>query len=272
MSKKIRIMKRPFNNLWCMLVLILTGCGGGGVAVCADDNVTSVETAKGCLQLLSTSPVVTPRILWVFIHGDGSSGQASDGLFDQLSGLAASDSMAIGLIRPAYFTLDGRRSTGPESDRRYDHYTQAAVDNIADGLMVLKTHYQPDELVVVGHSGGAAITALVSSFYPGLIDKTVLVACPCNVPEWRIYRRGTNNWPRSLSPHNYVNQLDTSVPLLAIVGSGDTNTYPQLSIDYVALAQTAGVNASYEIVPGASHGGIVFDREPLMTFLSQWVD
>ncbi|MGK0271211.1 MAG: pimeloyl-ACP methyl ester carboxylesterase [Cocleimonas sp.] len=258
-----------------MLLILLTACGGGNdvsAIPCADDNVQAIEMESGCVQLLSTPPVENPRILWILIHGDGSSGSASDGMFNQLSSLAGSDSMAIGLIRPGYFTLDNRRSTGPESDRRFDHYTQATTDYIADAIVELKDHYQPDQTVVVGHSGGAAMTALVSSFYPGLIDKSVLVACPCNVPEWRVFRRGANNWLRSLSPIDYVDQLDPSVPLVAIVGSEDENTYSQLTIDYISLAQTAGVIANYEIIPNRDHNGIINDSAPLISFLTQWVN
>ncbi len=188
-------------------------------------------------------------------------------MFLQLNQLVSPGSMAIGMIRPGYYTLNGRYSTGPESDRRYDHYTQAAADYIADGLLSLKSHYQPERLIVVGYSGGAAMTALVTSFYPGLIDQSVLVACPCNVPEWRIHRRGTNNWPRSLSPHDYVSQIERFTSVLAIVGDQDENTYPQLTIDYADLGNAGGVGIRYEIIPNRDHSGIIDNPEPLIEIL-----
>lgn len=253
-----------------IVILFLTACSGGGGSSnnCEDDKVNSVDTGNGCIQLLTSTSLSKPRILWVFIHGDGN----SDYLFNFLSSLADNDSVAVGVIRPGYVTADGRLSTGPDSDRDFDHYTQAVTDTLAAGISKLKTHYDPDELIVVGHSGGAALTSLIASFYPDLIDREVLVSCPCNIPEWRRLRAGNNEpWIRSLSPHDHVNGLNTQVPLVAIVGAEDTNTYPQLSIDYAALAQTAGVMATHEVIAGADHDGVILDSQPLTDVISQWI-
>lgn len=263
----------PFRINTLTLILLLSACGnGGGDTPCNNDNTTSVDTSNGCLQLITSKKIERPRILWVILHGDGSNGGQSSFTTESLSDLAETDSVAVGMIRPGYFTRDSRTSTGPDSDRRFDHYTEDVVATLASGLSILKAHYQPEELIVIGHSGGAALTALISSFYPDLIDRSILVACPCNVPEWRVSRRGTNTWLRSLSPHDYINDLSASMPIAAIVGEDDSNTYPQLSIDYVALAQTAGVMATQEVLPSLGHNDIISNNSALKAFIRQWVN
>ncbi|MEM7294297.1 MAG: alpha/beta fold hydrolase [Pseudomonadota bacterium] len=204
----------------------------------------------------------------MLIHGDGN-GQY---LFEQLRGLADDDRMMIGIVRPGYFSSNGAESTGPDSDRNFDHYTRAVTDTLAVAITQVKNHYQPAELIILGHSGGAALAGLIASFYPSLADRIILVACPCNVPQWRMLRDGNNEpWPRSLSPHSVVGQLNTGVPLLAVVGADDTNTFPQLTIDYVALAQSAGVTASHEVVAGADHDGIVVNTQALIDIVFDWI-
>ena len=265
-----------------VVAISLTACGGGsgggGVddvgdgsasgTTCLNNNVSSVDTGNGCLQLLTSRSIEKPRILWVFLHGDGSDGGASDYIFNKLKGLAGGDSVAVGMIRPGYFTSDGRVSTGPDSDRRFGNYTQAVTDTLAAGLSKLKAHYEPDELIVVGHSGGAALAALISSFHPNVADRTVLAACPCNLPQWT--NTNENTLFTSLSPHRYVNQLSTEVPVLVVVGENDTNTFPQISIDYTVLAQTAGVMATYEVIAGSNHNGIIGSQ--LIALILQWTN
>lgn len=251
-------MKNRYIPLLFVLALF-TACGGksGEERPCENDNTNSVDTSNGCLRLLSSALVENPRYLWILIHGDGSNGGPSDGFYRSRSDLATTESMVVAIMRPGYFDSNGNTSSGPDSDRRHDQYTEAVVDTLAAGLSNLKLHYQPEEMIVVGYSGGAALTALIASFYPDLIDTAVLAACPCNVPEWRTHRRGYNNWPRSLSPHDYVTDVSPNTRLLAIVGDEDTNTYPQLTIDYIALLQTAGVMANYEVLSGETHNSII---------------
>jgi hypothetical protein len=62
------------------------------------------------------------------------------------------------------------------------------------------------------------------------------------------------------------------MPIAAIVGEDDSNTYPQLSIDYVALAQTAGVMATQEVLPSLSHNDIISNNSALKAFIRQWVN
>ncbi len=268
-------MKMKSPHLILFILTLLTACGGGGSSnsarVCENDNVQSVDTSNGCLRLISSRTIENPRYLWILLHGDrgdSSNGDSSDDFNQIRSDLVTGGSMVVAMIRPGYVDNNSNRSSGPDADRDFDNYTEAVVDTLAAGISILKTHYEPEQVIVVGYSGGAALTALTTSFYPDLIDIAVLAACPCNVPEWRIHRRGFNNWPRSLSPHDYVNEVSTSTPLYAIVGDEDTNTYSQLTIDYIGLLQTAGVMASYEVLTGETHNSIR-GSDGLLAFLQR---
>ncbi len=276
--RSIQRVKTNNQHLYLFIMLaLLTGCGGGGGGsdsasrACENDNVRSVDTSNGCLRLISSRTIENPRYLWVLIHGDRGHGLPSDDFSQIRPDLVNPDSMVVSLVRPGYLGSNLNPSSGPDSDRDYDNYTEAVIDTLAAGISILKTHYQPEQMIVVGYSGGAALTALTASFYPDLIDTAVLVACPCNVPEWRTHRRGFNNWPRSLSPHDYVNEVSTNTPVFAIVGDGDTNTYSQLTIDYVALLQTAGVMASHEILTGETHNSIR-GSNALLTYLQGLIE
>src|SRR5262245_58934475 len=86
---------------------------------------------------------------------------------------------------------------------RSDHYTADNLDAVGDGVRRLRERYEGARVILVGHSGGAATSAVISGRRPGVADAAVLVACPCNLREWRRDRRSwshsesrTNGWAK----------------------------------------------------------------------------
>ena len=59
---------------------------------------------------------------------------------------------------------------------------KADVDPIYRVIKKLKKKYQLEHTLIVGHSGGAAITGILSGRFPKLIDEAILISCPCVVP------------------------------------------------------------------------------------------
>ena len=49
--------------------------------------------------------------------------------------------------------------------------------------------YIPDfnskEIIIVGHSGGAAITGILFGRFKNIVNEAILISCPCIVPLWR---------------------------------------------------------------------------------------
>ena len=160
-----------------------------------------------CLIIKTFGSPAKQNKLIVFIHGDGTSGGPSDYLYSSAFRYGSEGVISVGLIRPGYFDSARNHSSGYSKRFTGDGYGPSIIDAVAAAVKALKNFYNPDHVVLVGHSGGAAISGVILGKYPALANGAVLAACPCNVPRWRIMRRGRNNWSLSLSPHSYADAV-----------------------------------------------------------------
>ena len=222
------------------------------------DDPARITGAKECLVVRAfPSPgELSSPVLVAVMHGDVSSGGPAKYHVDFARKLAEQEKnlVAVAMIRPGYDDGDGNTSSG-EHTNRSDHYTADNVDAMADGVRRLRERYQASRVVLVGHSGGAATSAVILGRRPGVADAAVLVACPCNIGEWR---RGRRPWSRSESPHEWAGKVPPSARVIAITGADDSNTKPSLAEDYVALLKKRGVDARFVVVPGADHNAAWF--------------
>ena len=184
--------------------------------------------------------------LVVVLHGDVSSGGPADYHFWTARNLAGPGVVSVALLRPGYSDSIGRVSEGSANGRR-DHYTAANINAVADAIAALKNHYKARRVVVLGHSGGAAMAGVLIGKRPGLVQGVVLASCPCDIVRWRT-SRGRGAWPNSESPSTYVEKVPKSTQVVAITGSADDNTFPAMARDYVAKLAARGVNARFESV------------------------
>lgn len=119
----------------------------------------------------------------VILHGDQSSGGDPGYLFG--FGLEVArrlpNAMVHMLLRPGYCDEWGRQSLGDNFDR-HDQYTLANAELILASLRKMKGE---SKLILVGHSGGAAQTALALSLDASLIDEAILVGCQCDLALWQ---------------------------------------------------------------------------------------
>lgn len=229
-------------------------------ADCAADNRTRVKAGEECLVIQAYGEAAEKTKLVVFIHGDGSGGKASDYLYKVAETFGRSGVVAVGLIRPGYFDKNDNHSSG-DAYRRGDGYRPDVIAAVAAGISALKAHYKAERVVLAGHSGGAAISGVILGKHPGLVDAAVLAACPCNVPDWRIMKRGSNTWTQSLSPHNFVADVPGKTEIIAITGGDDDNTRPAIAQNYVDQAKARGIMAEFIELPGASHNGVARSQE-----------
>ncbi|MDA7426475.1 alpha/beta hydrolase family protein [Thalassococcus lentus] len=188
------------------------------------------------------------RNLVVILHGDGGPGRYDS--YAKALASAAKGTTVVTLVRPGFRGSAGR-SKGTNSGK--DHYTSRNNKLLAASLAAMKNDLRPQRMIVVGHSGGAGQLGTVIATAPGIVDVAVLVSCPCNVPRWRIHRRGKNNWTASQSPHKYAKKVSRNTKVVAITGANDPNTRPHLAEEYVTLARSAGVNASLSVPKGVNH-------------------
>ncbi len=211
----------------------------------------------GCLTVTSYGPRQA-QVLVVFVHGDLSDGGPADYMRPHAQNLAAAGlpdgrSLATAvLVRPGYPDGQGNVSDGSTNDRR-DHYTAEVADAVAAALSALRQRTGADLLAVVGHSGGAAITGAILGRHAEVIDRAMLVSCPCDVPRWR-RERGRSAWLQSLSPIDHIGTILPTTRITLVTGADDGNTPPALAQDYLRALKTAGVGGDFVLVPGTGHG------------------
>jgi len=222
----------------------------GGDADCAKpDAINYVQAAGHCIGIQTYGAATgQPRAVIVYLHGDVSRGGGADYMVRHITS-PPSGTVAIAMLRPGYSGY-GKRSSGSTNGRR-DHYTARNVDAVASALRRIKAHYKGTRLFVVGHSGGAAMTATIIGRHRGLIDTAILVSCPCDLVTWR---QGRSPWTNSLNPAIYASRVPTATRVVAITGSADTNTQAFLAQAYVEKLKARGVPATVQIVDGAGHG------------------
>jgi len=225
---------------------------------CSDaDNVHRVDGKAECLamKLFGQPEIANARTLLVFLHGDTSAGGPSSYLYPLAAKYASQSVISVALIRPGYFDLDHNESTGNTLGRR-DNVTEHNVEAVANALQALRIHYKVAKLVVVGHSGGAATAAVILGKFPGVIDDAILVGCPCNMAQYRAGRSF-----RSLSPDQFSSGVPKQATVIALTGSKDDNTYPQLAAGYIEGLVAMGVNGKFIEVPDASHNTGIFGTD-----------
>lgn len=217
------------------------------------DGVHRVDGLLECLVIQTTKPASTQkaRNLLVYLHGDSSRGGLYDRHFKHFAPLASADTVFVGLIRPGYADAKKNASTGDKMGGG-DNYTAHNVDAVANALQTLKTKYGASRVVVVGYSGGAATAGVILGRHPELIDRAVLIACPCDL---NIRRQGwaKNIVRRSISPHEVADKVFKTVQVTAITGDADVNTTPAQITGYIATLKARGVKARYLEVPKATH-------------------
>ncbi|WP_299354023.1 alpha/beta hydrolase [uncultured Shimia sp.] len=196
------------------------------------------------------------RALVVVQHGDVSSGGAANYHYDFARSVARANKnvTVFALLRPGYSDGKGLKSKGSNSGRR-DHYTKTNNKLVAQTIQAMAKQVGTSKIIGVGHSGGAAQLGGVLGLAPGLLDSAILVSCPCDIATWRS-KRGKSAWPKSASqsPHKQISKIAKGTRITLVVGTNDSNTFPDLSKDYVAAAKARGLSAQYVPVNGAGHG------------------
>jgi pimeloyl-ACP methyl ester carboxylesterase len=150
------------------------------------------------------------------------------------------DVVAAGLLRPGYTDNAGDRSDGDRGDARGDNFTAEVTDAVSTAIRTLKERYSARRVVMVGHSGGATIAAIVLGRDPAVADAALLVACGCGATQ-------------SLQPLDFVPGIRRDSAVRLLVGEQDEVTPPDLSKRYAGVLQKRGVDARVTVLPGLGH-------------------
>lgn len=223
-------------------------------AQCADEDFeTRVSGESECLLMRRYGPS-DPKTLVVWLHGNVSTGGPANSHFrvaeNAAADFAADRLLFVALVRPGYPDGSGAYSSGSDHGRA-DNWPRATVHEIGTVIERLKNRYKPDTLIIIGHSGGAAITAVLLGMRPELADGAVLIGCPCDMVTWRQGRSRTP-WT-SEDPLSWTRQVRPTAKVIALTGSLDETTAPALAMTYIARLRQHGIDAVFQTIPDAGH-------------------
>ncbi len=254
------------NKIKLLLALLIAAAALPALAidVCPDgkpaDANTRAGNSKNCLIIQKYTAVEETNngVILVFLHGDNQGQLLINTVRSGVRFAEASKTTTLLALRPGY------RSELGQSDGfnafADDDYTAGNVDVVAQALSNIKSIHAK-KIILIGHSGGSAMTALIANRYPTVADAYIIVGCPCNIDEWRAWRNASagrsGHWSRSLSPHRETKGIPVTTKIELVVGSNDMNTKPIFSANYVEQLQQQGVKATLTLAEGADHVSVL---------------
>lgn len=213
----------------------------------------------------STDAGATP-ILVIVLHGDAPAAKTTY-QYDFAAKAAAQLHKVIfaALLRPGYTDGDGETSDGKHGDATGDNYTPEVLDQLNAAVGQLKSELRPSGVVLLGHSGGAALSADLIARDPGLADAALLLSCPCDVPAWRQHMKTLYPSPLwdqpvpSVSPMDVVDNISQKTRIWLMVGEKDNVAPPVFTQRYAAALKKHGIDTDVAVLPGRDHEILVDD-------------
>jgi pimeloyl-ACP methyl ester carboxylesterase len=259
------MVKRVVFALYCSLVVAGVGANEPSVSPSDSGRTEWVTIPAGRLKLRVYEPghPAAHPVLIVVLHGDiphpppSYQYEFAQRITAQVPGV-----IAAGVLRPGYSDSYGDTSSGVLGDWVGDNYTTAVIDAVAEAVGQLRRESSARAVILVGHSGGAAIAGDLIGRHPGLAEGALLVSCPCDVPAWRAYMKGMRPakqaaiWEGavpSLSPVALAKDVAPRTRVRLVVGSADDVAPPRFSREYVDTLTRHGVDARLSIEPGLGH-------------------
>lgn len=254
---------------WVMLFWALAGAMSTVLAQLAPGPQTPSSTAGSTVWVTTTQRLKTRvyesaalsehPVLIVIAHGDSPSGPPTyQYRFAETVAAAVPDSVAAAILRPGY--SDGvDRSDGVRGETTGDNYAPEVVDAVATAITELRARYRPRQVILVGHSGGAAIMANLLGRHKAAADAALLVSCPCDLGAWRRHMQqvqGGAIWERpvrSLSPLALIDGIAAATRISLLVGSNDRVTPPALTLGYAEALRRNGLPVAVTVAPGLEH-------------------
>ncbi len=227
------------------------------------DSQNWIATSTGALHINTYKNIHSPDSinLVIVIHGDAPFVNPEyQYLMAKKLASKNKNTVAIGILRPGYTDSGNNTSNGVKGFTTGDNYTPSVINEIAELILQLKKMYHPINTILIGHSGGSAISGDLIGMNPDLVDKAVLVSCPSNVPKWRKYmfsRQLLNLlWlfpAKSISPLDVAGNISERTEVVIIVGEKDETTPLFFSREYHEKLISLNKHSKLVIIPGKGH-------------------
>ena len=292
-------MQRFPCTLACLLVLAGTACSRDSYVRGIGGDIRWMDVPQGQLktEIYGTGSHSENPVLVVLLHGDGGSGrppsyqyavaQAIAEGFDKPEmpeGLRQSmgpplrfdDVIAAGILRPGYTDKDGDQSDGRLGNRTGDNHTREVTEAVVAVVNTLKKDVNARAVILMGHSGGATISANILALYPDTADAALLVACGCDmaVIRARLYdMTGNPQWSTptpSLDPMTSAHEVPADKKVRLLVGENDDKVYPEDIRRYADVLAANGVDVEMVVAPGYGHD-LVFVAPVVFSYLDELV-
>ena len=280
-------MKRRLCTLACLLILAGTACSQNPQGRDTGD-VRWIDVPQGKLKtkIYGAGSHSDNPVLVVMIHGDGGRGAHRPALQYAIAQMIAEgfdkpeipeefrrslgpplrfdDVVAAGLLRPGYTDTEGDRSDGRLGKRTGDNYTPKVTEAVATAVKTLKKDLNARAVILMGHSGGATISANILALYPDTAEAALLVACGCDmaVIRARFYdRTGNAAWKAptdSLDPITTADKVPTIKKVRLVAGETDEIVHPEDIRRYADALAAKGVDVTMVVEPGHGHKSVFF--------------
>jgi dienelactone hydrolase len=223
-----------------------------------------IDTPRGHLKTraYASSRLDEHPVLVVLVHGDIP--DPRQGLYEAAQTIAnkSHNVVAAGMMRPGYTDAQGDMSSGKMGYAIGDNYTPEVIDDIDSAIRGLKAKYHAGSVVLIGHSGGGAISADLIGRHPEDVNAVLLLACGCDPREFmtrwvREHPVFPKNLPNpSLLPLDLVPQVSQSIHVRMIIGAQDDVARLPASQAYARALEARGIDVKLAIVPGFGHNDI----------------
>ena len=272
----------------CLLFLAVTACSRDPNGLGSGGEIRWMDVPQGKLKtrVYGTGGHSGNPVLVVVVHGDGGKGRPrprfqyavaqmiAEGFgkpeipeeFRKTLGplLRFDDVVAAGLLRPGYTDKEGDRSDGRLGKRTGDNHTPEVTEAVALAVNTLKQDFNARAVILIGHSGGATISANILALYPDTAEAALLVGCGCDmaVIRARYYdKTGYEAWrtpTTSLDPMTTVQKVPVGKKVRLVIGENDEIVHPEDIRRYADALAAKGVDVEMVVGPGHGHNSVFF--------------
>lgn len=254
----MNFLKHIHVGLLMVVVSLNTGNAQSGNS---SQNTISAKPSKLFHIPFVSSGELTNPVLVLVLHGDAPFNNPSyQYLIAKKIANENSNLVAVGVLRPGYTDHEGNRSEGERGEAIGDNYTRDVLSSIYQLTNDLKKKYDPSTIILVGHSGGAAISANLMSQYPEAYSKSLLISCPCDLHPWRqhmkVLQDGAEIWDievSSLSPIEELKNIPDSTPIVVVHGENDPVVPVSIIQNYVAELKANNKNVQFRLLQDQGH-------------------